>query len=128
MHYAVPPTTQLPSCPFMPLSLTGEFIFNAVSSPAQLYISTLLLRPPAGNSLSMANFSSAHSFTFCNMLINQSRGEFPTGVASLFEQFNFTHVLLNRVAGDNLSRNLDIPAASVITRRTFGLDNSLSGR
>jgi hypothetical protein len=107
---------QLPSCPSLPSSLAGEFIFNAVSSPAQLYISTLLLLPSAGDSLSMANFSSVHTFTLCNMLINQStRGEFSTASLSLM-QFNFTHVLLNRLAGDNLSRNSDIPAAPVITR------------
>ena len=84
--------------------------------PMQLTSQNLLLTRSAGDSLSMANFSSAHTFTLCNMLINRSaRGKFSTASLSLM-QFNFTHVLLNRLAGDNLSRNSDIPAASFITR------------
>ena len=98
-----------------------DTLFIPDSSPAQPYSFNLLLQPSAGDSLqlaialSTANFASAQLHRYRSLLICLTRSNLLTASLSLMQLLHL-NVLLNRLAGDILSRFKDFPDSFHISR------------
>ena len=104
----------------------GVNLYICASSPAQLdnFISLLLLSAgdalQLANTLSMANFASMQLSRYALMLTQSTTCEFSTASLSTV-QFLYLNVLLNRLAGDILSRNTNFPDAFLLSRPSVSL-------